>query len=318
MAVKATARAKASQSGTNVKRKAESGSGWYAWLARTGLVAKGISFGIVGVLAIKLASGNGGKATSRQGALQALAEHSFGKVLLILLALGFAAYAIWRLVQAFAEKQRDGGEKGKAKKWGKRAGYIGRGLIYAGLTVSTVMILTGSGQQQSQNQKAHSTTATVLDWPAGRWIVGIAGLAIIGAGLWNLYRGLTRKFEDKWRTGEMSRTERTWGGRAGLAGHVARFVVFGLIGVFVTKAAIDYNPNEAIGLDGALQKLAQASYGPYLLGLTAIGLVCYGIYCLVDARYRDVSVDGSKSGHSHHDSDRRLTRDRSTSLAHTS
>jgi Domain of Unknown Function (DUF1206) len=309
MATKTAARAKASQPGKEAEAKAQSGTGWYAWLARSGLVAKGISFGIVGVLAIKLATGNGGKATSRQGALQTLSHSGFGKVMLILLAVGFAAYALWRFVQAFAEKDDEGGEKGEAKKWGKRAGYVGRGLIYAGLTASTVKILLGSGQQQSQSQKAHSTTATVLGWPGGRWLVGAVGIAIIGAGLWNLYRAITRKFEDKWRTGEMSKTERTWGGRAGIAGHAARFVVFGLIGVFVTKAAIEFDPKDAIGLDGALQKLAQASYGPYLLGLTAFGLVCYGIYCLVDARYRDVSVDGSQSGHNHRDSDQSLARD---------
>ena len=315
MAVKSVTRATASQPGQELERKAEAGTGWYAWLARSGLVAKGVSFGIVGVLAIKLATGNGGKATSREGALQSLAHQGFGTVLLILLALGFAAYAIWRFVQAVAERDSEGGDKGKAKKWGKRAGYVGRGLIYAGLTFSTVKILTGSGQQQSQSDKAHSTTATVFDLPAGRWIVGIAGIAIIGAGLWNLFRGITRKFEDKWRIGEMSETERTWGSRAGLVGHVARFVVFGLIGVFVTKAAIEYDPQDAIGLDGALQKLADAAYGPYLLGLTAFGLVCYGVYCLVDARYRDVSVDGSKSGHNRRDSDRPLGRERGERFA---
>jgi hypothetical protein len=319
VASETTARAKASHPGKEAEAKAQSGTGWYAWLARSGLVAKGISFGIVGVLAIKLATGNGGKATSRQGALQSLSHSAFGKVMLILLAVGFAAYALWRFVQAFAEKDEDGGEKGTAKKWGKRAGYVGRGLIYAGLTASTVKILLGSGQQQSQNQKAHSATATVLGWPGGRWLVGVAGIAIIGAGLWNLYRGIARKFEDKWRTGEMSKTERTWGGRAGVAGHAARFVVFGLIGVFVTKAAIEFDPKDAIGLDGALQKLAQTSYGPYLLGLTAFGLVCYGIYCLVDARYRDVSVDGSQSGHNRRDSERPLARQRADDqrLLHT-
>jgi hypothetical protein len=295
--------------GHEARREAESGSGWYAWVARAGLVAKGVSFGIVGVLAIKLAIGHGGKATSRQGALQSLAQHSFGKILLIVLAVGFAAYALWRFIQAYAERDEDDGEKGNAKKWGKRGGYVGRGLIYAGLTYSTIRILTGSGQQHSQNQKAHHSTAMVLSWPGGRWIVAIAGLAIIGAGLWNLYRGLTKKFEDKWRTGEMSHTERTWGGRAGVAGHIARFVVFGLIGVFVTKAAIDYNPKDAIGLDGALQKLAHNSYGPWLLGLTAVGLVCYGIYCLVDARYRDVSTNGGSS--SPGDSSRDRSRGRS-------
>jgi hypothetical protein len=108
------------------KQDARAGSGWYAWLARSGLVAKGISFGIVGVLAIDLAAGNGGTATSRQGALQTLSGSTFGKVFLILLALGFAAYALWRFVQSFAEKDDEGGDKGKgkAKKWGKRAGYV--------------------------------------------------------------------------------------------------------------------------------------------------------------------------------------------------
>ena len=269
-----------------VRAEAERGGGWYAALARAGLVAKGLSFGIVGLLAVKLAVGDGGKATSREGALQTLARHGFGKLLLVLLAIGFAAYAIWRFVQAFAERD----ENGKAKEWGKRAGYVGRGLIYAGLAVSTVKILLGPGGGQSQNGKAHKTTAVVLSWPAGTWIVGIAGAAIIGFGLWNFYRGIARKFEDRWRTEQMSQAARTWGGRVGVVGHLARAVVFALIGIFVIKAAVDYNPKDAIGLDGALQKLAQASYGPYLLGLTAAGLVSYGLYCLVDARYRDVSI----------------------------
>jgi hypothetical protein len=275
-------------SGEKAKRKAEQGRGWYAVLARTGLAAKGVSFGLVGALAIKLAIGDGGQATSRQGALAQLARHSFGKLALVALALGFAAYALWRFVQAYAEEP--GRDDGAAKAWGKRAGYVGRGLIYAGLTVSTIHIVTGSSGGQSQNAKAHKSAAMVLGWPAGRWLVGAAGLAIVGVGVWNLYRGLARKFEDRWRLGGLSASVRKWGGRAGVMGHVARFVVFGLIGVFITKAAIDYKPKDAIGLDGALQKLAHASYGPWLLGLTAAGLIAYGVYCLVDARLRDVST----------------------------
>jgi hypothetical protein len=285
----------AEQSVQKAREKAETGSGWYAWLARGGLLAKGASFAIVAVLAIGVAADTGGKTTSRQGALQTLAQHGWGKVLLVLLAVGFAGYAIWRFIQSFAEREDESGEKAAAKKWAKRAGYIGRGLIYAGLTFTTAKILAGAGGQQSQNEKAHKTAAAVLDWPGGRWIVGIAGLSIIGVGLWNLYRGIARKFEDKWRTGEMSAAEREWGGRAGVAGHLARAVVFTLIGIFVTKAAIDFSPSDAIGLDGALKKLADASYGPYLLGLTAAGLLCYGLYCLVDARYRDVSTNGGSN-----------------------
>ena len=277
--------------GEEARQKADTGSGWYAWLARGGLLAKGASYGLVAVLAIGVAVGTGGATTSRQGALETLAQETWGKVVLAMLGAGFAAYAAWRFIQAFAERKDEDGEKGTAKKWGKRAGYVGRGLIYASLAFTTVKLLIGSGGGQSQNAKAQQTTATILDWPGGRWLVGIGGLCLIGAGLWNAYRGLKKKFEDKWRTEEMSGAEQKWGGRAGLAGHLARAVVFTLIGIFVVKAALEYDPNEAIGLDGALQKLADAAYGPYLLGLTAVGLLCYALYCLVDARYRDVSAN---------------------------
>lgn len=244
---------------------------WEQPLARAGLVAKGVSYGIVGLLALKLAVGSGGKATSRQGALQELAGTTYGTVLLILLVLGFAAYAIWRFIQT---KQTD--------KWGKRVGYVGRGIIYAGLTYSTVKILIG-GHQQSQNGKAHKTTAVVLSWPAGRELVSAAGLVFVGVGLWQLYSAISRRFEKKWR----GHTDT--GSLVGVVGHVARFVVFTLIGVFAIKAAVDFDPKKAVGLDGALQKLAHASYGSYLLGLTAAGLLAYGVFCFVDARYRDVT-----------------------------
>ena len=272
------------QPAEEAQRRGRSGSGWYAWLARAGLVAKGVSFGIVAVLAIKLAVGDGGKATSREGALHALAGESFGKVVLALLVVGFAAYALWRFVEAWAAPGED------AKKWAKRAGSVSRGLIYAALAYSAGKLLAGAGGSGSQNERARETAETLFSWPAGTWLVGIAGAVVIGVGLWNLYRGLALKFEDRWRTGEMGATARRWAGRVGAVGHVARAVVFGLIGVFVVKAALEYDPKEAIGLDGALQKLASAEYGPYLLGLTAAGLLAYGLYCLVDARYRDVSA----------------------------
>jgi hypothetical protein len=257
---------------------------WLNALARVGLVAKGVSYALVGVLAIKLAVDSGGKATSRQGALHTLAQHSFGKFLLIVLAFGFAAYAIWRFAQAFFDKNNDGdGAKGLAK----RAGYFGRGAIYAGLTYSTSKIISGSAEQ-SQNQKAHKTAATVLSWPAGKWIVGAAGLVLIGVGLWNGYRALEKKFLKNWKTEKMSPTAQRWGTRSGVVGLSARMVVFTLIGIFVVKAAHDYNPREAIGLDGALQKLASQSYGSWLLGIVAAGLLAYAVFCFFEARYREV------------------------------
>jgi hypothetical protein len=257
---------------------------WLNALARVGLVAKGASFALVGILAIKLALQSGGKATSRQGALQSLAQQSFGKSLLILLALGFAAYALWRFAQTFFDKNDVGdGPKGLAK----RAGYFGSGTIYAFLTYSTVKIISGAAQQ-SQNQKARKTTATVLSWPAGKWIVGAAGLALIGVGLWNGYRGIKKEFLKDWMTEKMSGAAQSWGERAGVVGLLARMVVFVLIGIFLVKAAYDYSPREAIGLDGALQKLVNHSYGSWLLGIVGAGLLAYAVFCLFEARYRQV------------------------------
>jgi uncharacterized membrane protein YidH (DUF202 family) len=273
--------------GRRARARASQGRGWYAAVARTGLVAKGLSYGLVGALAIGVAVDRGGQATSRQGALADLAHHSFGKIVLVALAVGLACYALWRFVQAYAE--RADADDGALKVWGKRAGYVGRGLVYASLTYSAIKILTGAADQ-SQDAKAHKSTAIVLGWPGGTWLVGAAGLVLIGVALWNLYRGVARRFEDKWRLDRLTPRVRRWGSRAGVLGHVARFVVFGLIGVFAVRAAVDYDPRDAIGLDGALQKLAHASYGPWLLGLTAAGLLAYGVFCLVDARLRDVSA----------------------------
>ena len=181
--------------------EAEAKREWVPALARVGLLAKGVSFGIVGGLAVALAAGEGGKATSREGALATIADETGGKILLVLLALGFAAYALWRFSEPFLE---DGDDDG-VKKYAKWAGWIGRGLIYAGLTYGTVELLIDAGANQSQNAKAHKAGAELLSWPAGPWLVAIAGACIAGAGLYNGYRGVARKFKDKWKTGEMSR-----------------------------------------------------------------------------------------------------------------
>ena len=167
--------------------------------------------------------------------------------------------------------------------WGKRLGYLGRAAIYFGLTYSVAKIAAGARGGDSQNEKTHKAAGLVLSWPGGRELAIAAGVVAIGVGLWNLYRGVACKFDDKWRR------HSTWGTRAGVVGHCARFVVFGLIGIFAIDAGVNYDPKKAVGLDGALQQLAQRAYGEWLLGLTAAGLVAYGLYCFVDARYRDVT-----------------------------
>jgi hypothetical protein len=269
--------------------RARAGSGWYAWAARAGLVAAGVSYVLVGVLAIGVAVDAGGRATSRDGALRSVAGQPFGEVVLVLLAIGFASYALWRLIQAIALREEPDGEIRRAKTWGKRAVHVARAVVYAGLAFVAVRVLLGT-RGESQTEQARETTATVLEWPAGTWIVALIGVYAVGLGLVSGYRGLTTKFEEHWRPGKMSRRARAWATPIAVIGHLARGLVFALVGTFLVKAALEYEPREAVGLDGALRRLAEASHGPWLLGLVAAGLIAYGLYCLVDARYRDVSA----------------------------
>jgi hypothetical protein len=274
----------AAQSAGAVSQRAAE-STWVDGLARFGLVAKGFSYGLVGVLAALLAAGRGGQAASREGALEVLADESYGKVLLVALALGFVAYGLWRLVQAIFDRDDEGsGANGLAK----RVTYLGRAVIYGALAWAALELLDGTGNHESQTGEARKVTAEVLDWPAGRWLVGLGGLILIGVGVFNAYRAFTQKFEEKWNTGEMSGPERRWGPRLSSLGLLARFVVFSLIGAFFVKAAYEYDSQEAIGLDGALQKIVRASYGPTLLGIVAAGLLCYALFCFVEARYRRI------------------------------
>ena len=258
-------------------------SAWVEWLGRIGLAAKGGSFAIVAVLAIDVAVGHEGRTRDRQGALRAIADESYGAYLLVALAAGFAAYALWRFVQALLDRDHEGhGVKGL----GKRASFFGRGLIYAGLFASTMSVLLGSGGGSGNEEDR--ATAGVLEAPAGRWFVIAIGVAVAGVGLYNGYRAVTRKFEKKLRLDDLGRGARRAVTTVGVLGHLARFVVFSIIGWFLIKAALDFEPKEAVGLDGALAQVAQQPYGKWLLFAVAAGILAYGLYAAVESRYRRV------------------------------
>jgi fumarate reductase subunit D len=252
----------------------------FEWLARAGFVARGLIYGIIGLLAIKLALGAGGTTTNQQGAMKTIAHQPFGKVLLILVAVGLAGYSLWRLMHALLGHGPEDSDSGF-----ERVAAFGSGIVYAGLCAIAVEILLGSASSGGSGS-THKETAGVLGWPGGTWLVAIAGVVLIGVGLFQGYRGLSKDFLKDSKTEQMSAKVRNWIEWIGGFGHLARMTVFGLVGVFLIKAAIDYSANQAVGLDGALGKVSQAPYGPFLLGIVAAGLVAFGVYSLSDARYR--------------------------------
>ncbi len=252
----------------------------FAILSRAGFVARGLVYGIIGVLALDLALGLGGKITNQQGALRTVEQHSFGHLLLALLAAGLGSYSLWRLFRAVLGHGPEGADSGL-----ERLGALGSGIVYAVFCAIAVKILIGSS---GSSGKASKTASDAFGWPAGRWLVGIAGLVMLGVGIYQFIRGVRRKFLDDSNTQKMSRPVKKWFTAFGTVGHLARAVVFGFVGIFLAKASIEYKANEAIGLDGALAKLYDGAYGSWLLGLVAAGLIAFAVFSIMEARYRRI------------------------------
>jgi hypothetical protein len=252
----------------------------FEWLARGGLVARGVVYAIIGVLALKLALGDGGDATNQQGALQKISEGPFGKVLLAIVALGLIGYATWRLVRAALGHGPEADDDTK-----DRISSLASGVAYAALSVTAIKILVGSGGGGGNPDKA---TGGVLGWPGGQVLVIIGGLVLIGVAIDQAVKGVKRTFLEDSKTEQMSERTKKAFTAVGVVGHLARAVTFTLIGWFLIRAAIDYDPDQAVGLDGALAKLGQSTFGPVALGLVAAGFVAFAVYSICDARYRRV------------------------------
>jgi hypothetical protein len=205
----------------------------------------------------------------------------------VALAVGLVAFAFWCIAQAILGEKL---ETARDVNVFVRIGLAALGLLYLGLCALCIGIVVGAGQTKQSGGNKGETQATrfALEQPAGRYIVIAVGLGIILAGIILAGYGLTTKFRDELKERQMGGTERKWFTVLGVVGYVARGVVFALVGFFIARAAWQYDPKEAVGLDGALEKCAQATYGPFLLGLVAAGLFAYGVFSLVEARYREV------------------------------
>ncbi|MHA6758563.1 DUF1206 domain-containing protein [Streptacidiphilus sp. PAMC 29251] len=247
---------------------------------QAGFVARGVIYVLIGILAAKIAFGHSsGAQADRQGALQQIASQPFGVVMLWILAVGFGCMTLWRASTAVF------GEAGK-KKTGHRILCAGRAVFYATVCWGTAAFAAGSGSQSSSNAKSQDWTASALKLPAGRVLVGIAGVVLLGVGVGIAVRAVQRSFLKKLRTDAMNkRTEQVVTG-LGLGGGAARGTVFAAAGVFVLIAAITFDPGKAKGMDATLRSFAQTPVGPWLLVLVAVGLMLFGLFSFASAKWR--------------------------------
>ena len=257
---------------------------WPERLTRLGLAARGVLYIVLGILALRIALGDRGEQANQNGALQEVADQPFGQVLIWIVAVGLIAYALWRLATAAFGVRADP----SATKTMSRVKALLEGLGYGAVAVAAVRIASSGGSNSNQDAGAKGLTAKVLDWPAGPFLVGLAGAAIVGVGLYFVVEGVRADFTKELALGRVGPTLRKVAIQLGRVGRIARGAAFALIGGLVIAAAVTYDPDKAEGLDGALRKLAGEPYGPWLLGLIALGLMAFGIYGLLESRLRRI------------------------------
>ncbi len=258
---------------------------WVERLARLGYAAKGLVYFIVGLLAAQAAFGSGGKTTDSNGALETILTQPFGKFLLGIVTLGLIGYAIWRLVETILDPEHSGQEI-NAKRIATRLGYAFSAIAYFSLAFTAVKLIMGSSSGNSDS--VEDWTIYFLNQPFGRWLVILGGLTAIGIGVSYLYEAYKGKFRRYFKLYQMTQTEQIWAVRLGRFGIAARGIVFIIIGIFIVLAAIRLDGTQARGLGGALATLEQQPFGPWILGIVALGLIAYGIYSLIEARYRRI------------------------------
>ncbi|MGH1572690.1 DUF1206 domain-containing protein [Methylobacterium sp. P31] len=253
-------------------------------LARAGYGARGVVYCLVGGLAVLAALGAGGQAGGNKSALASLLAQPFGRVWLGLIAVGLAGFALWRILEGVTDADRRG-SSGKAL--AQRVGHVIGGFIYGGLALSAAQLTLGKRGGGGDDNAVHDWTAWLLSEPLGQSLTGLVGLIVIGVGLAFLRKG--------WKGDVLERlslpTEvRRWAVPMGRLGFAARGVVFGLIGAFLILAAVHSSSAEVKGLAGALQVLRAQPYGWILLAVTAAGLFAFGVFGLVQARYRHIDA----------------------------
>jgi uncharacterized protein DUF1206 len=265
---------------------------WVERLARVGYVAKAVLYGTIGVLAAAAPLGMGGGAgggsatTNTRGAMAKMLDAPFGRMLLTVVALGLLGYAAWRMVQGVADPEHRGSD---AKGLALRASSIGTAVIHLALAYSAIKLVTGRGSGSGGGNSSQRAAATAFKVPGGKWLLLAVAIGIAGYGAYQLYRAARAKLSKRLDTGEMTRETGRWVVGVSRFGIAARGIVFIAIGWLLSRAAIEHDPGRAGGIDAALDSLTHLGRWPF--AAIAVGLIAYGVYELLNARYRRIRAE---------------------------
>ncbi len=252
------------------------------YLARGGFIAYGVIHLLFAWLALQVALGDSSGETDQSGALEAIGAQTGGKFLLVLVIIGMVAMAIWQAFEAAI------GESGPQDNAAKAERFVSacRAILYLYFAWIAYKVVKGANSSQGDSQQ--SSASNLMDGTGGRWLVGLAGLIVAGVGVGLIVYGVRKSFEKHLNTQQMDTRVRRTVRRLGVAGYSAKGTAYAIAGGLIVAAAVTYDAEKARGLDAALKTLAGQSYGPWLIGLIALGVAAYGVYCFFQAKYRKV------------------------------
>lgn len=263
--------------GRQAARDAET-SPWTRRIAAAGLVARSVLFATLGVLVLQIAFGRDRQRADSNGAMRAIAGEPFGRLLLALLATGFAAYALWRLIEALTpHPARDHDALIRLADAGRVVLYT----VLCGLTIATLF-----GSSRTRGHEEQSWTARVLSWPGGRFLIAGVGIAVIVGAIANARHVFDGSWRDDVDAGRLAPGPRRALDVCATTGLIGRAFVFAAIGVFLVQAAVDFTPHTGVGLDATLHRLAHATFGPLILTFVALGLFAYACYSVCESALR--------------------------------
>ena len=249
-------------------------SPWLGALARVGFLSRALTYAVVAVLAARVATMHTDDDVDRKGALTAIAAQPLGRVLLGLLAVGFAGYAAWRIGRAAFPTAEE------RKHVGRRWANLGGGVAYLGVLVPTVRLLfAGDGTRGDADP-----TRGLMDGSLGPWLVGAVGVGLLASAAWSVKRALGADYRKNLR--RMPHRAQGWADASAKGGLFARATGHALIGGFLLRAAWDRDATESVGLDGALRAVADTPPGDVFLLALALGYLARAVFSVFEARYR--------------------------------
>jgi hypothetical protein len=251
-------------------------------LTRAGFIGYGIVHLLFAWLALQIAFGRANEEGDQSGALRTLAAQPLGEALVVAIAVGLTAMALWQLSEALVGHQFEQGRK----RLFERVGSAARAVVYAYLAWTAFTVANDASSSSADKQEALSQR--LMASTGGRWLVALVGLGLVALGVGLVVYGVTRRFLKRLEQGRMSPRTHALSQRLGVAGYAAKGLAYGIAGVLVVTAAVTYDPDKARGLDAALRTLREQSYGPLLLVVIALGFAAYAAYCAVQAKFRKV------------------------------